>query len=80
MFKQLAAKRIIAKTRKDESVGSAFDQLTGLVSGLAAGRCGEALPDNGFAAARQPLRGRDEVHVDAAEDNGGWGLDLQSLK
>ena len=72
MFKQLPAKRIIAKTRKDRSIRAAFHQLTGLVAGLASGRCGEALPDNGFAPARQPLRGGDEIHMDAAEDNGAW--------
>ena len=72
MFKQLPAKSIIAKTGEDRSIRAAFHQLTGLVAGFAAGRCGETLPDNGFAPARQPLRGGDEVHVDAAEDNGAW--------
>jgi hypothetical protein len=74
MLKQLAAKNVIAKARKDESVGSAFDQLTGLVSSLAAGRYGEALPDNGFTATRQSRCGRNEIHVDAAEHDGGRGF------
>lgn len=72
MFKQLPAKRIIAKTREDRSISAAFHQLTGLVTGLAARRCGEALPDNGFTPARKPLRGGNEIHVDTAEDNGAW--------
>jgi hypothetical protein len=71
MFKQLAAKRVIAEARKDESVCPAFDQLTGLVSSLAAGRYGEALPDNGFTATRQAPCGRNEIHVNAAEHDGG---------
>lgn len=72
MFKQLPAKGIIAKTREDRGIRAAFDKLARLIAGLAAGRCGEARSDNGFAPARQPLRGGDEVHVDTAEDNGAW--------
>ena len=66
------AEGIIAKARKDRRIRAAFHQLTGLVAGLAAGRCGEALANNGFAPARQPLRGGDEIHMDTAEDNGAW--------
>ena len=72
MFEQLPAKGIFAKTGKDRGICAAFDKLARLIAGLAAGRSSEAHSDHGFTPPRQPLRSSDEVHVDAAENNGTW--------